>query len=59
LFYLKLFVINYDLVVYREDPYLSFPLIGESISKILGKKKLPKILLIPSPHEERDRVRSG
>ncbi len=28
-------------------PLSIFPLIGESISKILGKKKLPKILLIP------------
>jgi len=41
-----------------ERSHSIFPLIRESISKILGKKKLPAILLIPSPHEEKDRERS-
>jgi hypothetical protein len=44
------------LVVYQKDPIL--PLIGEEMSKILGKNFLPAILLFPSPHEERDRERS-
>ncbi len=44
---------------YKDNKTINiYSLIGESISKILGKEKLPKLLLIPSPHEERDRVRS-
>ncbi len=41
-----------------ERPYPILPLIGEGMSKILGKNFLPAILLFPSPHEERDRERS-
>jgi hypothetical protein len=40
-------------------PLSIFPLIGERRSKILGKEKLPKILLIPSPQQERVRERSA
>ncbi len=38
-----------------ERPYPTLSLIGEGISKILGKNFLPAILLIPYTQQERDR----